>query len=68
MNKIDVRCNQCGDLLFRKIVSGVDNRKAEKEFGGIEIKCENCQAINTIILKHDKPAYGERVTYSKKAS
>lgn len=64
--KIEIRCNQCGHLLFKKIVNS--ERKGEREYGGVEIKCDNCKAINVIAVKHELPPYGERLGYSKKAS
>jgi phage FluMu protein Com len=61
--KIDVRCNHCGQLLFKKTIP---ERKGEKEYGGIEIKCTNCETLNIIGVKREIP-WGERLRLEKKA-
>ena len=40
----DLRCQKCGKVLA-KSNEGLN--------GGIEIKCQNCKAINSFLLTHD---------------
>jgi hypothetical protein len=65
-NKIDVRCSNCGNLLFVKTVTG--NSK-EREYGGIEIPCRKCgitNVIGTVKKMEPVPPVG-RITYRTKA-
>lgn len=64
--KIDIRCNHCGHLLFKKIIP---ERKGEREYGGIEIPCPNCKTMNTVGVKPPtSQGFGERLTYNKKSA
>ena len=60
--KIDVRCNQCAQLLFKKHVPG---RRGSPQYGGVEIICPNCKSTNLVGIKEppvsaDPIPYGER--------
>lgn len=63
--RIEIRCQHCTKLLFVKIVP---ERKGVPEYGGVEIKCSNCEAINTFGIKPKEQPFGERMTYSKKSA
>lgn len=63
--KIDIRCNHCGHLLFKKIIP---ERTGAKEYGGVEIKCPNCKEVNQVGIKPPATGFGDRLEYRKKSA
>lgn len=66
-SKVEIRCMHCGYFLANRILPAKD----QKEFGGIEIPCTNCNTVNVIGAKEkpvDNRPYGERFTYKKKSA
>jgi uncharacterized Zn finger protein len=64
--KIDVKCSNCGNHLFKKIVTG-DSK--DKEYGGIEINCRKCGVLNTVgVVKKLEPVIpNNRISFRTKA-